>query len=322
MDVLTDLVRLLRPQTVLLGEMTAAGRWGLRMPWHPGPVFYVVTAGRCWYLPPDGEPIQLEEGDYMLSLRPEGDSFVSEPGARIVVTDDAYKASHKVDGTLRLGDAAGPPTTRKLGGLILCEPANAGLLFDLLPRVVIVRAALDANARLRTLLALIKDEAEGERPGREAILSRLIEILLIETLRRDQTALPARPTGLLAGLADPQLARALAKIHSDVGRSWTIVELASSAGMSRSSFARRFAETMGMAPVEYLLGWRMALAKDALLHGSKSLGEIASDVGYQSASAFSTAFSNKTGVSPRQYASRHSRPVAASREIVSQMSEP
>ncbi|MEJ0097678.1 MAG: AraC family transcriptional regulator [Bauldia sp.] len=306
MDALTDIVRLLRPQTVLLGEMAAAGRWGLRMPPQPGPVFYLVTEGRCWYLPDEGDPIELVEGDCMLSLRPVADSFASEPGAPIVLTTDAYKASHKVDGALRMGDLEARPTTRKLGGLILCDPANADLLLELLPRVVIVRAARDAGARLRTILSLIKDEAGGERVGREAILSRLIEILLIETLRREAASLFPH-VGVLGGFTDPKLAKALANIHADVGRGWTVAELARRAGMSRSVFARRFSETVGAAPVEYLLRWRMALARDALLHGRGTLDEIAATVGYKSASAFSTAFSQRVGCPPSDYAAKFRR---------------
>ncbi|MEJ0011825.1 MAG: AraC family transcriptional regulator [Bauldia sp.] len=301
MDALSEIVRLLRPETVLLGEMAAAGRWGLRMPPQPGPVFYLVTEGRCWYVPDEGAPTELIEGDYMLSLRPASDTFVSEPGAEIVLTTEAYKRAHKVDGELRLGDPERLPTTRKLGGLILCNPANADLLLELLPRVVMVRAERDANARLRALLSLLKQEADGASPGREAILSRLIEVLLIETLRGEATAWSPN-TGVLGGLADPQLAKALASIHADVGRGWTLAELARDAGMSRSVFARRFSEAVGAAPVEYLLRWRMALAKDALLHGRGTLDEIAATVGYKSASAFSTAFSHRVGCPPSEFA--------------------
>ncbi len=303
MDALSDIVGLLRPQTVLLGEMAAAGSWGLRMPPQPGPIFYVVTEGHCFYLPEEGDPIALGVGDYMLSLKPGGDVFVSEPGAAIVLSGDAYKQSHKIDGTLRYGDPAAPPTTRKLGGLILCDPANADLLLELLPRNVIVRAGEEAGARLRTLLSLIRQEADAARPGREAILSRLIEVLLVETLRGEGQAALLK-SGILGGLADRQLSEALALIHADVRRNWTVGSLARQVGMSRSVFARRFSEIVGLTPVGYLLGWRMALAKDALVHGNKPLGQIAADIGYQSASAFSTAFSVRTGLSPTQYAAQ------------------
>ena len=135
------------------------------------------------------------------------------------------------------------------------------------------------------------------------MLSRLIEVMLIETLRREAEAWSAH-TGVLGGLADPRLAAALADIHADVRRGWTVAELARRSGMSRSVFARRFSEAVGAAPVEYLLNWRMALSKDALLHGRGTLEEVAAEVGYKSASAFSTAFSRRVGCPPGDYAAR------------------
>jgi AraC-like DNA-binding protein len=174
---------------------------------------------------------------------------------------------------------------------------------DLLPRFIHVRATEDAGARLSTLVAIIRKEAGESRPGCDAILSRLIEVMLIETLRRESET-PVPHVGVLGGLADPQLARAMAHIHADVGRGWTVGELARRAGMSRSVFARRFAEAVGAAPVEYLLAWRMALAKDALLHGRGTLDEIAEAIGYRSASAFSTAFGHRVGCPPSEYAAR------------------
>lgn len=302
MDVLSDIIRLIRPRTVLLGGMAGYGRWGVRMPPQPGPVFYFVTEGHCWFQPRTGVALTLETGDYVLSTQPDGDAFLSEPDISTDLSDDAFKTSHSVDGEIRVGDGEGPPT-RVMGGLILCEPANATLLDKLLPRLVHVRAADDRNARLGALVNIINDEVRETHPGRDAMLARLVEVLLIETLRRrDGTDLPA--SGVLRALAHPQLTRALTQIHADVGRSWTIAELARHAGMSRSVFARRFSEEVGAAPVEYLLSWRMALAKDALIHGPGTLEEVAAAVGYKSASAFSTTFSQKVGCPPSDYPAR------------------
>jgi AraC-like DNA-binding protein len=301
LDALTDIIRLLRPQTVLLGGMAASGRWGVRVPPQPGPTFYFVTEGGCWFQGEDNNLVELQQGDYVLSARPKADAFLSEPGAKTVLSDDAFKASHSVDGEIRLGDTAAGPMTRILGGLIVCDPANADLLVRLLPPFIHVRAAEDAGQRMRTLVSFVREEAGDARPGRDAVLSRLIEVMLIETLRREAAALSPH-AGVLGGLADPQLARALAHIHADVTRGWTVAELARHAGMSRSVFARRFSEAVGAAPVEYLLDWRMALAKDALRHGRGTLDEIAASIGYRSASAFSTAFSQKVGCPPSSFA--------------------
>lgn len=311
LDALTDIIRLLRPQTVLLGGMAASGRWGVRVPAQPGPTFYFVTEGRCWFQGEYSGLIELEQGDYVLSARPVTDCFFSEPGVETVLSDDAFKASHSVDGEIRIGDATAEPAsfTRILGGLIVCDPANADLLVRLLPRFTHVRAAEDAGARMRMLVSFVREEADGTRPGRDAVLSRLIEVMLIETLRRKAAALSPH-AGVLGGLADPQLARALAFIHADVTRGWTVAELARHAGMSRSVFARRFSEAVGAAPVEYLLDWRMALAKDALRHGRGTLDEIAASIGYRSASAFSTAFSQKVGCPPSSYAAKRATQAA------------
>lgn len=303
---MTDIIRLLRPQTVLLGGMAATGRWGIRVPPQPGPTFYFVTEGSCWFQGEDGGLVQLEQGDYVLSAMPLADRFLSEPGVEPLLSDDSFKAAHSVDGEIRIGDATdGDATdaavTRILGGLIVCDPANADLLVGLLPRFIHVRAADDAGPRMHTLISFIREEAGDLRPGRDAVLSRLIEVMLIETLRREAEALSPH-AGVLGGLADPQLARALAHIHADVTRGWTVAELARHAGMSRSVFARRFSEAVGAAPVEYLLDWRMALAKDALRHGRGTLDEIAAAIGYRSASAFSTAFSLRVGCPPSSFA--------------------
>ena len=303
MDALTDVIRLLRPRTVLLGSMAAWGRWGVQVPPQSGPTFYFVTRGRCWFREHEGELVDLHEGDYVLSARPVADIFVSQPDVPVVLSDDAFKESHTVDGEIHVGLPAEGTPTRIQGGLIVCDPANADMLVELMPRYVHLRGSDEAGTRLRILIDAILDEAESTRPGRDAVLSRLIEVMLIETLRRE-TACALPHAGVLGGLADPRLARALAEIHANVSRRWTIEDLARRVGMSRAVFARRFTEAVGSAPVEYLLRWRMALAKDALLHGRGSLEEIALGIGYQSASAFSTAFSQKVGCPPSEYAGR------------------
>lgn len=301
MDALTHIIRLLRPESVLLGAMAASGRWGTQVPPQPGPTFYFVTAGSCWFHGEGLDPVELHEGDYILSARPENDRFMSEPGNTTLLSDEAFKQRHMVEGEVRIGDPLAEPTMRIVGGMIVCDPANADMLTGLMPRYIHVPHSDRAGARLHGLVSMVREEAAEDRPGRDAVLGRLIEVMMIETLRREaSSALPHR--GVLGGLADPKLARALTEIHGDVGRGWTVGELARRAGMSRSAFARRFSEAVGAAPVEYLLGWRMALAKDALLAGRSTLEEIAIAVGYQSASAFSTAFSNKVGCPPSDYA--------------------
>ncbi|WP_245462919.1 AraC family transcriptional regulator [Mesorhizobium sp. M7D.F.Ca.US.005.01.1.1] len=304
MDPLTDIIALLRPKTLLLGNLAATGEWGIRSPYQTDPTFYLVTEGECWFQAENADAVRLCAGDYLLAAQPCSACFVSHIGAKLVLSDAEFKERNTIDNEVRVGSRTEGPTTRILGGLIICDPANADLLFGLLPRFTHIRAAEDVGERLAGLMRIIVDETHAARPARDMVLSRLIEVMLIETLRRDGAQRASQPQGLLGGLADPQLAKALTHIHSNVGRAWTIAELAKTAGMSRSRFARRFVDVVGAAPVEYLLSWRMALAKDALLHSQKPLSQIAADVGYQSPSAFSTAFSGKVGCAPTQYAAR------------------
>jgi AraC-like DNA-binding protein len=131
---------------------------------------------------------------------------------------------------------------------------------------------------------------DTHRLGRDLILERLVQVLLVEALRFRPASAARQEQGLLAGLSDPALARSLHGIHVDVARRWTVAELARTAGMSRAVFAERFARKVGMSPMQYLLEWRMAIAKDKLRRERPPLAEVAERVGYQSASAFSTAF--------------------------------
>jgi len=127
-----------------------------------------------------------------------------------------------------------------------------------------------------------------------------MELILVEILRGG--ALGQEHTGLLAGLADPVTARALAAMHGDLAHDWTVNELARLCAVSRSAFAARFRKIMGTGPIEYVLNWRMARAKDELRYGTRSISEIAFDVGFRSSSAFSTAFTRSVGCSPKRCA--------------------
>jgi AraC-like DNA-binding protein len=189
-----------------------------------------------------------------------------------------------------------------LGGAFGIETVNAPLLIALLPGMIHIRSSEGGTGRLSRIIDLIMEECASDHPGRDMILERLLEIMLVESLRGRSLGEDALPGGLLSGMRDPVLARVLRAMHSNVRAGWTVAELAKLAGMSRSAFAARFAETLGCAPIEYLSRWRMALAQDALSRGGKSLERVADEIGYESASAFSTAFRRRTGCSPGTFA--------------------
>ncbi len=172
---------------------------------------------------------------------------------------------------------------------------DAALLVSLLPQFVHVRGV----TRLPTLVQLVGDESRGERPAREVVLARLLEVLFIEALRSAGTA--ASP-GLGRGLADARLSNAIHRMHERPTESWTVAQLAREAALSRSAFFERFSRAVGVAPMEYLLSWRMALAKRMLRTEGLSVGEVVERVGYRSASTFSVAFARHVGVPPIRYA--------------------
>lgn len=252
--------------------------------------------GSCFLKPDSVDALRLEEGDFV--LLPEMPSFTLASDLKILPRIEPLSHSRES----RYGTRSGPATMRMLGGYFRFERANAQLLVKLLPSVIHIRREEAGATRVRRIVELIGEEADAQRPGRDLILARLVEVLLVETLRFRSASAGREERGLLAGLSDPPLARALREIHVDVARRWTVEKLARTAGMSRAVFAERFARKVGIPPMLYLLEWRMALAKDLLRRERPPLAELAERVGYQSASAFSTAFARVTGSSPTEFA--------------------
>ncbi len=237
-------------------------------------------------------PVRLGRGDFML-IPAAADFTVSslKPPPKGRVT----KPVEVRPGVFHLGEP-GAPNVRLLVGHCAFRSNDAALLLSLLPELVIVRG----EQRLTTLVELLSEEARADRPGREVVLAHLLEVLLIEAFRA--TTGPTAAPGLLRGLADERLAAALRCMHSEPTRPWTIGELAREAALSRSTFFDRFRREVGISPMEYLVGWRMAIAKDLLCGDNVSVGEVAQRVGYSSSSTFSVAFARQVGTSPTTYA--------------------
>jgi AraC-like DNA-binding protein len=293
-DPLSEVITLLHPRTVFTKGISGAGRWGIRYSEQGHPSFCTVLEGGC-LLAVDGEPeLRLEAGDFV--LLPATPAFTLTGFDPVVARRIDPVVTPAPAGEVRHGTPEGPPDMRMLGGYFVFDSPDAALLGSLLPAVVHVRGA----ERLSTLVRFVGDESRQELPGRELVLARLVEVLLIEALRA--TATEDAPPGLLRGLADARLAPAIRQMHSDVARSWTMTQLARSAALSRSAFFARFTRTVGVPPMEYLLTWRMALAKDLLRQPDISLIEVAQRIGYKSASAFSTAFKRHQGEPPSHYA--------------------
>lgn len=295
-DPLSQVIQLLRPRAVFSKAISGAGRWAVRYAEFGEPGFCAVLEGSC-RLAVDGEaPVVVEEGDFV--LLPATPAFTMsgfEPSPALRIDP---KTAAPSGGEVRYGRADGPPDLRQFGGWFSFGSPDAALLVALLPRMIHIRGI----PRLAQLVRLVGEEAARDDIGRALILERLVEILLVEALRAAPAG-EAQP-GLLRGLADPRIAAALRGMHGDVERAWTIPAMAREAGMSRSAFFDRFVRTVGVRPMEYLLSWRMALAKNLLRGGAMALDEVARRIGYGSASTFSTAFSRHVGMPPGRFMRR------------------
>lgn len=299
-DPLTEVVALLQPQLRFAKMVHGAGTWRVRR-FVEGQPFYCVVLDGASLLAVDGAvPFTLQQDDFVLIPAAYAFTMTSlsaPPGDQADSVPVTLQEGH-----VRLGRQDGHPEVHLLVGHCEFASPDAGLLVSLLPQVMHVRGA----PRLATLVALLGDESRAQRPGREVILTRLLEVLLIEALRSADKA-TASP-GLLRGMADERLAVALRRMHADLTRPWTVAQLAKEAALSRSAFFDRFSRALGVAPMEYLLTWRMALAKRLLLGKDGAVSAVAGRVGYASASAFSVAFTRHVGLPPTHYAREHSVP--------------
>jgi AraC-like DNA-binding protein len=293
-DPLSEVITILQPRAVFSRRISGAGRWGVRYSAFGQPSFCAVLEGRC-RLTVDGHvPLTLEAGDFVLLPATPGFTMSGSEPARFERLDP--KATSKITGEVRHGTRGGRPDVRLLGGWFAFDSPDSALLVSLLPSLVHVGSV----ERLSTLVRLVGEEATEQRSGRDLVLTRLVEVLLIEALRL--TPGDDAPPGLLRGLADMQLAPAIRQMHNQIARSWTVAQLARTAALSRSAFFERFTRTVGLPPMEYLLAWRMAVAKDLLHRRDLGVAEVAERVGYGSASTFSTAFSRHVGQPPGRYA--------------------
>lgn len=295
MDPLSDVIALLRPNTAISKPISGRGAWAVRYAAHDAPGFTIILKGECWIAFEDAPSLKLETGAFLLLPSTPAFTLSSHPGMAGTPTDP-------MDVAVRHGDQEDEADFMALGGTFRIEAANAPLLLALLPRTIHVPPSEGRSARLGRLIDLIGDECRGDEPGKDMVLQRMLEVLLIEALRSQETVMEQTRAGLLHGMRDPALARVLSAMHADVRADWTVAGLARIAGQSRSAFAARFGAVLGCGPIEYLARWRMALAKDALLRGAKTLDRIADDIGYDSASAFSTAFRKRHGYPPGQFA--------------------
>lgn len=293
-DPLAEVVTLLQPNARFSKLVHGASPWRISRSDAGQPFYCVILEGGCRLAIDGHEPIELLSGDFVLIPAAYGVAMSSLEAPPPGVETAAPIALG--NGEFRIGVPGSPIDLRMVAGHCSFGSPDATLLVSLLPQLVHVRG----EQRLATLVQLVREETREQRPAREVVLSRLLEVLLIEALR--STAGTSASPGLVRGLADGRLAAAIRTMHEHPTRAWTVAELAKEAALSRSTFFERFSRAVGVAPMEYLLTWRMALAKDLLRRNEGRVAEIAQRVGYSSASTFSVAFTRHVGRPPTQYA--------------------
>ncbi|WP_447008952.1 AraC family transcriptional regulator [Saccharothrix sp. DSM 118769] len=295
-DPFRDALALARPRAVAPVPLRATAPWGAWFSPFPHIKLGVVVEGECWLCIDGLEPLFLSTGDFYLLGNPPPYGLGSS------IEEARVRGS---DGSLREGVSGRGPETSQGSVTYACSvdfefrDSDASTLFSSLPPAVLVTAD-DAGGRpLWNIAALLVHEIETHEPGRSLVLEHLAQILLVHMLR-SHAGSSHEPLGWLASVADDGIGAALRAVHAEPRHRWTLDELARIAMMSRSAFAANFRDRVGRPPLDYLIEWRMQLARAALRTGD-SLTAIAGAIGYQSESAFSTAFRRVVGMSPREF---------------------
>ena len=248
-----------------------------------------------------GPDIELSPGDIVVF--PHGDPHHLSGGSGANRVENAAvlrKIATRDLSPMQAG--GGGATTRFVCGYLTWDPLLGGPILESLPPMLKVNVRADRAGRwLEQSILHLVEEAASESAGSDAMLAKLSEALIVDTLRRYVAGLPDQTTGWLAGARDPVVGKSLALLHRRAHHAWTIAELAAEVGVSRSALVVRFTRYLSEPPMAYLTGWRLRLAAQALTSSSKGVADIAAAVGYESEAAFNRAFKRAFGAPPARY---------------------
>lgn len=299
MDLLTDILHSLRLRGNLYFRTDLSEPWGIYVAADRNIArFHVVISGQCWLkIGEDTEPFLLSEGD--LAIVPHGNShYLTDAPQTPSRPLEEVLNEQKFSGEGILLYGGGGSTTSLVCGFFSFDDDVFHPLIETLPRKIHLKGSETLDfIWLDTVMKFIGSESNANDLGSRAIMERLSEILFIQVIRAYST-IARENVGYLAALGDESLKRALQRMHREPEKKWTLEKLSRTAGLSRSAFAEKFKTVMGMSPMLYLTRWRMSLAKIALREGNVSIVEIAEQIGYQSDSAFITAFKREFNTSP------------------------
>lgn len=304
MDPLSDVLSLLKLQSYWCAGFDFGGDWSLGVAAADGIKFYAAVSGECW-LAVDGvtEPVRVEAGDCL--LLPRGRAFRIASDLALEPVDPYVAFPGAKDAGVRCYNGGGDFFS--VGGQFTLAGDHANVLLAMLPPIMHVRSEPD-KAALRWFVERMRQELREPQPGGFLVAQQLALMIFVQALRLHLANGLQGGVGWLFALADKPMAAAIEAMHDDPAGRWTVRSLAERAGMSRTSFTLKFKETTGESPIEYLTRWRMMVAGERLTNSSEPISAIAESLGYDSESAFSTAFKRVVGCSPRRYARNGSPP--------------
>jgi AraC-like DNA-binding protein len=280
--------------------------WSLRIQDRAPLTLVAVVRGQAWIVPGSAQPAHLQRGDIAVIRGPEpytvADDPVTPPQAVIhpgqrCTTPDGQELGQMTDLGVRTWGNSPNGATVMLSGTYPLEGEVSQRLLRVLPTVLVLRDG-DWDCPLVSLLA---DEIVKDEPGQEAVLDRLLDLLLIAVLRAWFARPDARAPGWYRAYGDPVVGRALRLMYHNPAHPWTVATLAAATSVSRASLARRFKDLVGEPPMTFLTSWRIALAADLLREPGTTIGAVATQVGYASPFALSTAFKRVRGISPQRH---------------------
>jgi len=312
MDALSDVLRAVRLKGAIFFDIHASDPWVAETPAGTQIVrrmfpaaehlicYHAITRGSCWACVPNEPPLPLTAGDVVVIPHGHAHVLSTAPGMRGVQDVGRYRAPNEVElpVSISMGDGSSE-SARFVCGFLGCDARPYNPLLSSLPRVFKVSDQADGPLSAYVQIALA--ESKKPRIGSESVLGRLSELMFVDVIRRYLETLPADRLDWLAGLRDPHIGRALAEIHRDPARHWTLESLAHMVAMSRSAFAEHFTRFVGTPPMQYLTSWRMQIAANQLRSTTDTVTVVANRIGYDSEAAFSRAFKKIVGAPPSEW---------------------
>ena len=261
--------------------------------------FHFIVDGSCKVRVGDGDVLVAGTHDVVIFPQEEHHVMGSDVQLAPVEASSLIDRNAARDASLfQLRHGGGGEATHVVCGFLACDRSVFRLLFDTLPRVMIIPMRSGPAAMLQDLMRVGVRESFDSRPGADSLLAKLSELMFVEAMRVYIEGLPPEGRGWLAGVRDAQVGRALSLLHADPRKAWTVEDLAREAALSRSALAERFTSLVGEPPMQYLMRWRLALAAGALRASDRAIAQIAEDFGYESESAFNRAFKREFELPP------------------------